>query len=293
MRCLTGLGIGHSGTTISSSGQKRKRDDGFVDGRCRMKRSKSDESQTDVTKVDVQGRLLDTEAIHSIEEAKANSLAGRESETYGNRVHYCLVSSPAGRPLHEYRSAKELLEALRDAIAGHRSLLEDGRILHRDISEYNNIITDHAAEGDPKGRLIDLDLAQELDSVQSGASHRTGTMQFMAIEVLQGKGHTYRHDLESTFYVFILICIRYGHEGVGNKEKTGEDTATKRRVRPTKTSILRDWYTGDYKQIANTKRGHMVGFEDITAEFAPEFVSLKDLAEDLRDVLFPIRASFS
>jgi hypothetical protein len=45
----------------------------------------------------------------------------------------------------------------------------------------------------------------------------------------------------------------------------------------------------DLCRIANIKRGHMVGFEDITAEFAPEFISLEDLAEDLRDVLFPIR----
>jgi hypothetical protein len=33
----------------------------------------------------------------------------------------------------------------------------------------------------------------------------------------------------------------------------------------------------------------MVGFEDITAEFAPECINLRQLAEDLRDVLFPIR----
>jgi hypothetical protein len=41
------------------------------------------------------------------------------------------------------------------------------------------------------------------DGIPSGARHRTGTMQFMAIEVLEGKGHTYRHDLESFFYVFV------------------------------------------------------------------------------------------
>jgi len=33
----------------------------------------------------------------------------------------------------------------------------------------------------------------------------------------------------------------------------------------------------------------MVGFEDITAEFAPEFCGLKDLAEELRNVLFRSR----
>lgn len=65
--------------------------------------------------------------------------------------------------------------------------------------------------------LIDLDLAKELDSVPSGASHRTGTTQFMAIEVLQGKEHTYRHDLKPLFYVFIWICIRYGNEHLINQ----------------------------------------------------------------------------
>jgi len=60
------------------------------------------------------------------------------------------------------------LEAPRDAIVGHRSLLEDGKILHRDASENNIIIAASATEGSPKGRLIDLDLAKELDSIELG-----------------------------------------------------------------------------------------------------------------------------
>ncbi|KAH8744641.1 hypothetical protein F5882DRAFT_313084, partial [Hyaloscypha sp. PMI_1271] len=51
-----------------------------------------------------------------------------------------------------------------------------GKILHRGVSKNNAIITESATNGAPKGRLIDLDLAKELDSVPSGASHRTGTM---------------------------------------------------------------------------------------------------------------------
>ncbi|KAF4637478.1 hypothetical protein G7Y89_g576 [Cudoniella acicularis] len=104
-------------------------------------------------------------------------------------------------------AVRELLEALRDAIRGHRSLLEDGKILHRDVSENNIIMTELPAEDALKGRLIDLDLAKELDGMPSGARHRTGTMQFMAIEVLEGKGHTYQHDLKSFFYVFVWMCI--------------------------------------------------------------------------------------
>ena len=78
----------------------------------------------------------------------------------------------------------EFLEACRDVIKGHRSLYQDGKILHRDVPKNNVIITDVEKEEDPSGMLIDLDLAKELGSGPSGARHRTGTMEFMAIEVL-------------------------------------------------------------------------------------------------------------
>jgi hypothetical protein len=80
------------------------------------------------------------------------------------------VVSPVGRPLHAYTS-----EALRDAIAGHKSLLEDRKIFHRDIHENNIIFTDAATERDLKGRLIDLDSRQgnpntvELKTVKADA----------------------------------------------------------------------------------------------------------------------------
>ena len=120
-------------------------------------------------------------------------------------------------------------------------MLEKGKILHRDISENNIIIVEAAAQGSSKGLLIGLDLAKELDIMPSGATHRTGTMQFMAIKVLQGKGHTYRHDDESFFYVFIWMCIRYGHEDAADvKGAESNVSLPKTRVRPTKTSILRD-----------------------------------------------------
>ena len=86
-------------------------------------------------------------------------------------MNYYLVTSLASRPLHEYQLVRELLEALRDAIQGYRSLLKVGKILHRDVSENNIIITELPAKEAPKGRLIDLDLAKELDSMPSGAHH--------------------------------------------------------------------------------------------------------------------------
>ena len=155
-------------------------------------------------------------------------------------------------------------------------------ILHRDISENNIIIVGSATEGSPKGLLIDLDLAKELDSIPSGATHRTGTMQFMAIEVLQGKGHTYRHDLESFFYVFVWMCIR--HNQVAGLE-------AEKKSRHSLTSRLRRWYTGTFPEIANTKFGHLDKniFENIVAEFVPNFEALKPLARELRSVLSAIK----
>ncbi|KAI1315996.1 serine/threonine-protein kinase Sgk2, partial [Xylariaceae sp. FL0255] len=122
-------------------------------------------------------------------------------DKWENRIYSCLVISPAGRVISDFRTVKELLEAMRDAIKAHQSLYETGKILHRDISSNNIIITKPEAADGFKGMLIDLDLAKVRDSGPSGAWHQTGTMQFMAVEVLRKTDHTYRHDLESFFYV--------------------------------------------------------------------------------------------
>jgi len=161
---------------------------------------------------------------------KPDSLTDCESETYGNRIYYCLVVSLASRPLHAYRPVGELLEALCDAILGHKSLLKDRNILHRDISENNIIIIEAATKGDPKGILIGLDLAKELDRLPSGASYWTSTMQFMAIEVLQGNA-THTGTISSRFSVFIWTSIRYGYEDVREPSSLYRLTAEKIRTR--------------------------------------------------------------
>jgi hypothetical protein len=89
--------------------------------------------------------------------------------SFDNRILFCLVISPPGQPIHEFKSIKELLEACRHFIISLRSLFRDGNILHRDISENNVIITGVENEGEPQGILINLDLAKELDSGPSGA----------------------------------------------------------------------------------------------------------------------------
>ena len=127
--------------------------------------------------------------------------------------------------------------------------------------------------------LIDLDLAKVLGSGRSGARHQTGTMEFMAIEVLQGIDHTYRHDLESFLYVLIWLCARRGW-----------DLCEHPKGRP-KESVLTKWYSGSFKDIAEAKRGymHVDGFEDILDEFPTAFDSVKPLCRKIRGILFPLQ----
>jgi serine/threonine protein kinase len=216
---------------------------------------------------------------YSVEQPNATSLMDLVSPTDGsfdNRILFCLVISPPGRPIHEFESIKEFLEACCDIVKALRSLYQDGKILHRDISENNLIITDAENEGEPKEMLIDLNLAKKLDSGPTGARHRTGIIEFMAIEVFEGTAHTYRHNLESFFYVFLWIIIRYGQETDGDLPKI---------------SRLRDWYKETYDHIADIKKRHMnrKRFRDILDEFPLKFDGLKELAEELRRTLFPIK----
>ncbi|KAL2890694.1 serine/threonine-protein kinase Sgk2 [Ceratocystis lukuohia] len=199
-------------------------------------------------------------------------------DLWENRIYSCLVVSPAGRVISDFRSIKELLESERDAIKAHRSLYVTGKILHRDISPNNIIITNPETANGFKGMLIDLDLAKVLDSEPSGARHRTGTMQFIAIEVLRKKDHTYRHDLESFFYVLLWMCAHQAwSNGFAGKEI------------PAKYSRLRKWEIGRFEDIADAKRGQMAvdGLQDIMEEFPEALDVVKPVCLKIRNTLFP------
>ncbi|EEH40544.2 hypothetical protein PAAG_08997 [Paracoccidioides lutzii Pb01] len=266
----------------------------------------------------------ENELAFSIQSAHKPSLFdGNGEELYDNRVFRCLVISPAGRPIYDYKSPLELLTALRDAIKAHRFLSLDGNILHRDISENNIIITDPEKADGLSGMLIDLDLAKEVGSGRSGARHQTGTMEFLAIEVLLNIDHTYRHDLESFFYVLIWQCARHGwdklkqlralyqlhgwlghsmleiwcagsHETVANTKQGNIGAGGFERIltvefSPPNNSLLTKWYTDTYGEIARIKRSDMGadGFDDILSEFPLIFECAKPLCRAIRDILFP------
>ncbi|KAH8898376.1 FunK1 protein kinase [Thozetella sp. PMI_491] len=193
---------------------------------------------------------------------------------FQNRILACIVTSPVGRPLHTFQSLLELIQVFRDAVKCHRSLCNDAKILHQDISPGNMIILDGQDEGKPQGILIDLDSAIELAEGVGTDLDITGTRPFMAIGVLKSERHTYRHDLESFLYVFLWTII------------------TNHTENPPETSKLRQWSSGDWDELAVRKSLDMNqrGFQAILEEFTPEFSSLKPLAERLRQILFPLQA---
>jgi hypothetical protein len=137
--------------------------------------------------------------------------AARASETYiPDRIHTRVVMS-RGIRIDECKEYLDVLLAMRDAVRGHRSLLTKGGILHRDISHNNIMIPHHAAPRADhyRGFLIDLDHAQRVSGAPSGAPERTGTYPFLSIEALQGRDgfvHTFYDDLQSFWFVFLLLC---------------------------------------------------------------------------------------
>ncbi len=265
--------------SISKPSSKRKRpgDDGGS-----RKRSKSSSQKSKLSQQYEETQTSGEPAV---------SLYESDDGQYSNRIFGCLAIAPAGRALSEFTQRPQatnsvpsairgLLTALRDAIKAHRSLYLKANILHRDVSENNTIITNPDETGGFTGMLIDLDLAKVLGSGRSGARHQTGTMEFMAIEVLHGIDHTYRHDLESFFYVLLWICAR----------RTWEKEFLCSAVDRPKRNILTKWYTGSFDDIADAKKGymHVDDFEKIWIEFPQAFDLVKPLCKKIRGILFPL-----
>ena len=256
----------------SASGHKRKPSpDVAPDNGPRSKRSRSDSQ-----KLQPPRHLNDQPSITN--KAKP-SLYTTGEDLWDDRIFSCLVVSPAGRVISEFDTVRELLESMRDAIKAHQSLYTTGNILHRDISSNNIIITKQAATTDGfKGMLIDLDLAKVRDSGPSGARHQTGTMQFMAVEVLRKTDHTYRHDLESFFYVLLWMCARQSwHNAFSGHDEQAP-----------KESLLREWEIGSFAKIARSKEGDMTvnGLERIMGEFPQSLDIVKPLCLKMRASLF-------
>ncbi len=198
-----------------------------------------------------------------------------------NRILSCIATAPLGRSINKFDDIPEFLEACRDVVKALKSLYEDGRILHRDICVKNLIIPDRCRGEDAKGVLIDLDGALDLGKGPARKGELVGSEGFMAIGILTGDPHTYRHDLESLFYVFLWVSICNDRE---------YDDERSLRHQP-ETSRLRGWCSTNFRAVSQNKLVDMSpdGFPRILAEFSTAFSGLRGLATELHQLLFPIR----
>jgi len=190
----------------------------------------------------------------------------------------CIVTSPLGRALDTFSSIPELLTVLRDVVHALRSLYLKANILHRDISPHNIIITTGEADNSDasSGFLIDLDLALDLSNPPV-ERRLMGSQGFMAIGILGGDDHTYRHDLESVFYVFLWMAIC--HDGTTSAHVPKE-------------SRLNTWLGSDFLAAFFAKRKHMQPEEFsrlIEEECTERFLSYLPLANTMHHLLFPVR----
>ncbi|KAJ6466539.1 hypothetical protein C8R47DRAFT_1223971 [Mycena vitilis] len=132
-----------------------------------------------------------------------------------NRIFTRLVLRMYGRTLNNAPSGLHLLRAVRDIVSGHRDILRDKDILHRDIS-FNNLLL---ASGEEDGVLIDFDMAKRLAEIiyTTKGDSRTGTRAYQSVKVLlldpRLGHHDHMDDLESIFYVLVHICYGHGEDG--------------------------------------------------------------------------------
>lgn len=203
-RSRSGSGSGSRLRSTASGGPSERREGNVVNTEKEMEQEKGDRAK------------VDKDASHL--EADYNKRS---------RTLTMIVLGSYGIALDDKSlSYAQLAHGLLAGLIGHASLFFHARILHRDVSLWN-IIYSHTPIPIPTSRrifcgnrdilhgfLIDLDFAIPWVSLRPGTKYkRVGTVPFMAVEVLEASiRHSYRHDLESFFYV-TLYC------SAGTREK--------------------------------------------------------------------------
>ncbi|KAK0203133.1 hypothetical protein DFS33DRAFT_1262140 [Desarmillaria ectypa] len=118
--------------------------------------------------------------------------------------------------LHELKTLDELKKTFIDIVECHYHAYTTGKVLHRDISE-ENVMFYRDNEGIAVGLLSDFDNASRVDEqgdiIGSNMKQRTGTVPFMALDILKNVGtpvpHIYRHDLESFVYLLVWASVHF------------------------------------------------------------------------------------
>ncbi|KAG1805974.1 uncharacterized protein BJ212DRAFT_1486109 [Suillus subaureus] len=136
---------------------------------------------------------------------------GIPEPTTGSRMLYILVFRKL-HPITKKLNNTELFNVWRQCVLCHLTLWKEG-VYHRDISPGN--LMWYRKNSQLIGVLDDYDLSSLANIVGPQGNERTGTVPFMALELLSPSvqrgevKHLYRHDLESFMWVFAWIVLRY------------------------------------------------------------------------------------
>ncbi|KAJ7269839.1 hypothetical protein C8J57DRAFT_322116 [Mycena rebaudengoi] len=190
-----------------------------------------------------------------------------------DREHDRSLLNDVGFPLSEYTSTKQLVQALRDAIAGHEIALKAG-VLHRDISVGNVLICGDTSEKGHHGFVLDWDYSEfttagletlhtlgktVVEDLEKHLKDITGTYPFLSIADLQYVAgllkaveqpdipvpefrHACKHDLESFYWLLIWILLRHANHLLGNSACSDlfDDTQLTKAI-----GMKRDWLADD------------------------------------------------
>ncbi|KAJ3715958.1 protein kinase [Lentinula guzmanii] len=150
------------------------------------------------------------------EKSVQGRLKAHLKEKYEERVMRVTILEKL-HPLSELRNLREFAQVFYDILQIHQWLYECVGILHRDLSIGN--IMFRRIDGKVYGVLNDFDLSSFVRDMDKGSSsnERTGTRPFMSPDLLTPlwkRGHLYRHDLESLFFIVLCLACRYEEPGV-------------------------------------------------------------------------------
>ncbi|KIK65129.1 hypothetical protein GYMLUDRAFT_39520 [Collybiopsis luxurians FD-317 M1] len=152
----------------------------------------------------------------------------------------------------ELTDIREFAQVFFDILQCHEWVFKYPRVLHCDISQANIMFRRVGPKEQLHGVLNDFDLATILDDPDyptPSSKHRTGTKPYMAYEQQEFSWQgplLYRHDLESIFYVILILVCHY---------RTPSKPAEKANA------PYRTWFTDSYDAVSEHKhrvlsRGH-------------------------------------
>ncbi|KAJ3749402.1 protein kinase [Lentinula detonsa] len=191
-------------------------------------------------------------------------------EKYEERVMRVTILEKL-HPLSELRNLREFAQVFYDIWQIHQWSYECVGILHRDLSIGN--IMFRRIDGKVYGVLNDFDLSSFVRDMDKGPSfnERTGTRPFMSPDLLTPlwkRGHLYRHDLESLFFIVLCLACRYEEPGVPAAEPRA----------------FTDWFSGTDDQVRKDKKSFIDELPQLPIQ--PYFVDFTHWLAVIRNWLY-------